>query len=147
MKTIPASLNFCCKTYKKGQNTPILAIKSHNTDIFRINIMVSFWRGERDSKHIALLQSLYFKAFPSPVPSLPQGILFIKSVMFVRLYTAICRKAAVYGNNRSRYKAACLVVRKPHQSANKVGNFAKFPHGRRRKDFARSRRRRAVFVE
>ena len=33
MKTIPASLNFCCKTYEKGQNTPILAIKkSHNTD-------------------------------------------------------------------------------------------------------------------
>ena len=27
MKTIPASLNFCCKTYEKGQNTYILAIK------------------------------------------------------------------------------------------------------------------------
>jgi len=26
-ETIPASLNFWCKTYEKGQNTPILAIK------------------------------------------------------------------------------------------------------------------------
>ena len=38
---IPASLNFWCKTYEKGQKSIILAIKNHNTDIFRINIMVS----------------------------------------------------------------------------------------------------------
>ena len=36
-KAIPASLNFCCKTYEKGQNTPSLTNKkvrrkAHQTD-------------------------------------------------------------------------------------------------------------------
>ena len=39
-----------------------------------------------DSKQISFSQSLYFKGFQSPVPSLSQGILFIKIVMFVTLY-------------------------------------------------------------
>ena len=107
----------------------------------------SFISIEVDPKLISLSQSLYLKGLQSPVPSLSQGILFIKSVMFVRLYAAVCREPAVYGNNRSRYKSACVIVCKPHQSADKVGNFTEFLHGSCSKDFARSRRRRAVFVE
>ena len=49
-ETIQAILHFCCKTYEKGQTTLIWEIKKHNTDIFRINIIVSLC--ERATKRI-----------------------------------------------------------------------------------------------
>ena len=41
----------------------------------RDNIIILYT--EVDSKRISLFQSLYFKGFQSPVPSLSQGILFV----------------------------------------------------------------------
>ena len=111
----------------------------------RDNIIILYT--EVDSKQNSHSQPLYFKGIQSPVPSLFQGILFVKIVMFARLYTAIRREATVNRNNRTRDKAACVIVRKPHKRADKVGNFTKLLHRRRRKDFTRSCRRCAVFVE
>lgn len=60
---------------------------------------------------------------------------------------AVCRETAVYRNNRSRNETACVIVRKPHQRTDKIGNLTKLLHGRSSQNLARSRRRRSVFVE
>ena len=116
-----------------------------NCITFVIFILLIISRGGFEAKPSST--PLYFKGFLIPVPSLSQGILFIKLIMRVTLYTAIRRESTVYGNNRTRYKTTCVIVRKPHKRADKVGDLPKFLHRRCRKDFARSCRRRAVFVE
>ena len=55
--------------------------------MFRINIMVSLWWAEVDSKQIDLSQPLYFKGVQHSVPSLSQGILFTKIIMRVKFVT------------------------------------------------------------
>lgn len=42
------------------------------------------------------------------------------------LHSAVCRKSAVNGDNRTRYESACFVVGKPQQTTDKVAYFAEF---------------------
>ena len=79
-----------------------------------------------DSKQIDLSQVLINKGIQRSVPSLSQGVLFIKIVILVTLYAAIRRETAVYVDNRTHFKAVCVIVRKPHKRADKVRNFGDF---------------------